>query len=1022
MSSAEHDFFEWDAAMSQRAPSVASAESSAKMSASFTSAGDVEEVDNAELDIISRPTKRTVTKVLTTAIKTGALTYDRFRQIISERIEEIMDIDGVCYDASVMPSIIPLVPQDEGVTIDNETPLTVFECKLCIAMILTKLQVERQQAYDARMTALEQSYAVRPEAVPDSSVELAALHSRPARVVSSLREVALDRDAYWKGLPSLSEPMRGAMVSTIAALMVSFVLSLVMSATVASSLSECREASSSAIAQLTEAHHAVLEQTSAGQQIAVAAAVGNVIPKVFDSVFYSPEAVSVRRIPTVFASLSLARNYFRSEDERLAALLTAQASLEADMVNLGPGLSTAIASTICASVNTTCRRDGQYTTCSAPINSTASVCVTGTLLLAPSATLWSTQFDVTCLWQTGTLPPRAELLAVARETLPNVTADMLGAFAIDAQWQNTSHFGVGVAVEYRGYRFTLATVERKTTIEERRKASLAALDVAAPFDMMLWESDAIGQRLVQSYPAGAKRISTPCALKAAIAGNCIDSSMGTLTAFAKVESLGRAVSVTIGRPYHCGTPEISRSAAWLSAVTSVDVHTRQFLDSVEPHARISDWIGSRAWYRQESVHGGVMVDGETYHVSSVPSQICNAVFTVVQAAYPGVGMLSWLPTLVALIIVLSWGVVTAAVGSNWITEQMRSDHTITDNDDFRVIIAEFTAGRIPPQIAASATVPFLRRLDSLIFVFADPVGSLVAAEASAPNYVRLIAYTFKVLDLTATHFGLTKVKTVGDGYFVVAGLPQSHDMDEAGDDELAEEGGSAALRALAFAGVTQMLTSAAYRHYPNRHPEFAELKSSDTFFFLPLRFGIHCGPANVGVVDVRCSAPDWDCYGPNVSIARRLEEVCPAGRILISTVVRRQVQAADRRRRFDFESSVKKLLKGIGTISTSLVASTKVRVPSSLAQQTLLDEAVRRRFFSNSGWRDQGEHDDNSMTSHSIMGESVIASETGSVAGDDMSVADSGNGDGFMDSGAAPFSMAHQLSLHLAMLGEAEQL
>ncbi|GEM_PF-2390138 len=167
-------------------------------------------------------------------------------------------------------------------------------------------------------------------------------------------------------------------------------------------------------------------------------------------------------------------------------------------------------------------------------------------------------------------------------------------------------------------------------------------------------------------------------------------------------------------------------------------------------------------------------------------------------------------------------------------------------------------------------------------VFADIVGfTPMASKLIANEVILMLSGLFSHFDDLVTERRLEKIKTIGDSYMAVGGLP----------DPLP----SHAERVIGLA--LAMLESTG----PNgRFPE------------LSLRIGIHSGPAAGGVIGSRKFA--FDVWGDTVNIAARLEQTGVAGRVHVSDQTR--LLAGDI---FAFEPRGPMELRGVGTMPTYLV-------------------------------------------------------------------------------------------------------
>jgi adenylate cyclase len=177
-------------------------------------------------------------------------------------------------------------------------------------------------------------------------------------------------------------------------------------------------------------------------------------------------------------------------------------------------------------------------------------------------------------------------------------------------------------------------------------------------------------------------------------------------------------------------------------------------------------------------------------------------------------------------------------------------------------------------------------------LFADivaftPLGEDLGAQA----LVDLLNDVFIVFDDLAEVADLEKIKTIGDAYMVVGGLPTPR------ADHLS------AVLELAIAMCD------AISHVPPPHGEP-----------LQLRVGIDAGPVVAGVIGRRKFS--YDVWGDTVNTASRMESHGVPGRIQVTERVARAARA-----QFDFEPRGSVAIKGKGTMTTYLLVGAKPSSP-----------------------------------------------------------------------------------------------
>ena len=139
-------------------------------------------------------------------------------------------------------------------------------------------------------------------------------------------------------------------------------------------------------------------------------------------------------------------------------------------------------------------------------------------------------------------------------------------------------------------------------------------------------------------------------------------------------------------------------------------------------------------------------------------------------------------------------------------------------------------------------------------LFADIVGfTELSARMSPTELVKRLNVIFSHFDQLAEKYGVEKIKTIGDAYMVVGGLPMPR-------DDHAE-------------AIAQMALG--------MQAKIAKL-SADTGEKLAIRVGINSGPVVAGVIGV--SKFTYDLWGDTVNVAARMEATGNAGRIQVTDV------------------------------------------------------------------------------------------------------------------------------------------
>jgi adenylate cyclase len=175
-------------------------------------------------------------------------------------------------------------------------------------------------------------------------------------------------------------------------------------------------------------------------------------------------------------------------------------------------------------------------------------------------------------------------------------------------------------------------------------------------------------------------------------------------------------------------------------------------------------------------------------------------------------------------------------------------------------IAERLKGR--PEIAADSFTEIISdSFSDVTVLFADIVGfTNFSANVSPEKLVILLNDIFTDFDSVADYRGLEKIKTIGDAYMAVAGIP----------------------------------VPAADHVARTAHTALDMVDALDAFnkrngYVLQMRIGINSGPVVAGVIGKRKFI--YDLWGDTVNTAARMESYGVPGRIQVSDVTRRRLSA-----------------------------------------------------------------------------------------------------------------------------------
>ncbi|MBI1881768.1 MAG: adenylate/guanylate cyclase domain-containing protein, partial [Chloroflexi bacterium] len=174
-------------------------------------------------------------------------------------------------------------------------------------------------------------------------------------------------------------------------------------------------------------------------------------------------------------------------------------------------------------------------------------------------------------------------------------------------------------------------------------------------------------------------------------------------------------------------------------------------------------------------------------------------------------------------------------------------------------------------------------------LFADLVDfTQLSARISAKELVSLLNEIFSTFDQLADRYNLEKIKTVGDAYLVVGGLPTPRPDHAAAIAEMALEMQQAVARLNADLGES-----------------------------FSIRIGINTGPVVAGVIGAKKFS--YDLWGDTVNIASRMESHGLSGHIQVTAATYEQLQA-----QYEFEERGCIPVKGKGEVTTYLLTGRRV--------------------------------------------------------------------------------------------------
>jgi class 3 adenylate cyclase len=173
------------------------------------------------------------------------------------------------------------------------------------------------------------------------------------------------------------------------------------------------------------------------------------------------------------------------------------------------------------------------------------------------------------------------------------------------------------------------------------------------------------------------------------------------------------------------------------------------------------------------------------------------------------------------------------------------------------------------------------RFEDSTLLIADIVGfTALSSQMSADDIVVLLNDIFSAIDVLVERHGLEKVKTIGDAYMVIGGVPM------ASPDHVERVADFALDMVMAIEGMQARMP----------HP-------------ISCRIGINCGPVVAGVIGTKRTI--YDVWGDTVNMASRMESLGVPGRIHVTPAVYERLRDG-----YSFEERGAIEVKGKGTMPT----------------------------------------------------------------------------------------------------------
>jgi len=215
--------------------------------------------------------------------------------------------------------------------------------------------------------------------------------------------------------------------------------------------------------------------------------------------------------------------------------------------------------------------------------------------------------------------------------------------------------------------------------------------------------------------------------------------------------------------------------------------------------------------------------------------------------------------------------------------KQRTSELVAEKQTSERLLLNVLPGPIADRLKAGENL-IVDRFEHVSVLFADIVGFTSLSSHTTPELlVTMLNELFSMFDKLAEQHGLEKIKTIGDAYMVVAGIPQP----------IADHAVAIAHMGLAMLGAID---------------DYARRTGRE----LTIRIGIHTGPVVAGVIGQKKFI--YDLWGDTVNTASRMESHGLPGRVHVSAATQ-VLLAAD----FELEARGPIDVKGKGMMSTFLL-------------------------------------------------------------------------------------------------------
>ena len=349
-----------------------------------------------------------------------------------------------------------------------------------------------------------------------------------------------------------------------------------------------------------------------------------------------------------------------------------------------------------------------------------------------------------------------------------------------------------------------------------------------------------------------------------------------------------ALANTVGMLLYAGAPLLHRLGPLAAPVAVIVLF---YVDMLAYICLLGTGIGAQFYVLLGAALPVLYFGPERITLTIASAAIAAALIIAVLLTTPHDTGLLPQPLVVASLIssvVVSSGVLLLIV-SYALTEAARAE-TAAEREYERSerLLTNILPSPIAARLKSESNVVIADRHDEASILFADMAGFTAQASDTAPDdLVQFLNRVFSDFDQLVERHGLEKIKTTGDAYMVVSGVPTAR-SDHA--------------QALAALALEMREAATEWRDSRGRS--------------VPIRMGISSGPVVAGVVGTRKFF--YDVWGDAVNVAARMEMMGSAGKIQVSQDIYERL-----RDEFVLESRGEIEVKGKGRMPTWFLMARK---------------------------------------------------------------------------------------------------